>query len=118
MNSELAGQKPKPLNYFKSIASQLILLDTKTYKSIYPYIKGDPFNAISWKCGHIKRICNNKEFSNSDKIYRITGVLIALAFEKLTSRNADIGVWEYFDIKTKARDVIEEYSYYKNLFKK
>jgi len=117
-----------PLDFFETLAEDFMAdMQCDKVKSLKMYnevLKEYPFcleknETRNFKFGHMKKIANNKKIDYEEKVRRITSVLINLAFEKITTTNADIGTLEdverFCPLKT-CRPVTEEYGYYKNAF--
>jgi hypothetical protein len=119
-----------PLHFFETLAEDFMAdLQCDKVKSLemynevlkeYPFCKHDD-KLRNYKFGHIKKISNNKKINYEEKVRRITSVLINLAYEQITTSNADIGTLETIDrfcpVKT-CRPIEEEYKYYKNAFER
>jgi hypothetical protein len=129
--------KPLPLGYFKKFAQIIISTleenkkDSEDSKEIciailqhFPFCIKDKKNSSIDNSNQkhyfkiIKHIFENNAFNKTEKKRRIISTLINMAWQHITTGNADIGVLQELDtyckIKT-CRPIKEEYEYYKKV---
>lgn len=115
--------QPLPLSYFKSLANNIMnkLQDNsnETKHACVYLLQQFPFciRDTEFDFDIIKNIFENTAFTKTEKKRRIISALINMAWQHITTHNADIGVLQDFDdycrVKT-CRPIKEEYEYYKN----
>jgi len=126
--------KPLSLSYFKNTGNTIfnnLTENTKnSIKICISILQTFPFCIIDKKNTKIhnsnthynfqilKNIFENNSFNKTEKKRRIISSLINMAWQYITTRNADIGVLQtlntYCPIKT-CRPIKEEYKYYKTI---
>jgi hypothetical protein len=113
-----------PLIFFEELAEDFMAdMQCDKSKSLEMYnevLKEYPFclkkdENRNFKFKHMKKIANNKKIDYEGKVKNITSVLIDLAYEQITTMNADIGALADCKVKN-CRPVDEEYGYYKKAF--
>ena len=115
-----------PLSYFKSLANNIMNIMNKlqdnsneTKHKCVALLHQFPFciTDTEFDFNIIKTIFKNTAFTKTEKKRRIISALINMAWQHITTHNADIGVLQDLDdycrVKT-CRPIKEEYEYYKN----
>ena len=118
--------KALPLSYFKSLANNIMNIMNKlqdnsneSKHSCVALLQQFPFciTDTEFDFDIIKNIFENKAFTKTEKKRRIISALINMAWQHITTHNADIGVLQDLDdycrVKT-CRPIKEEYAYYIN----
>jgi len=118
--------KALPLSYFKSLANNIMNIMNKlqdnsneTKHACVALLKQFPFciTDTEFDFDILKNIFKNTEFTKTEKKRRIISALINMAWQHITTHNADIGVLQDLDnycrVKT-CRPIKEEYEYYIN----
>ena len=116
--------KALPLSYFKTLASNIMnkLKDNsnKSKDIRVSLLQEFPFciKDTEFDFDIIKNIFVNTSFTKKEKKRRIISALINMAWQYITTHNADIGVLQdldaYCKVKT-CRPIKEEYDYYLNV---
>lgn len=119
--------EPLPLLYFKKLSTEIFKIleenNDQTKNKYLAILKTFPFcekndKNINYKFNnYLKSIFKNNLFDTNEKKRRITSALINMAYEYITTKNADIGTLS--DNTTNPhnlqRPIKEEYEYYKNV---
>jgi hypothetical protein len=119
--------QPLPLSYFKNLAIKIFNLleenNSQTKKKCIDILQNFPFceknniklNTFKFK-SYLQRIFQNNLFTKNEKKRRITSALIDMAWEYITTMNADIGTLSNDGNPHHLyRPIKEEYQYYKNV---
>lgn len=117
--------QPLPLSYFKKLAIKIFNLleenNSQTKKKCIDILQQFPFcqknNIFKSKYYmYLQKIFQNNLFTKNEKKRRITSALIDMAWEYMTTRNADIGTLSSDGNPLHLfRPIKEEYQYYKNV---
>ena len=119
--------QPLPLSYFKKLAIKIFNLleenNSQTKKKCIDILQSFPFceknnirlNTFKFK-SYLQKIFQNNLFTKNEKKRRITSALIDMAWEYITTHNADIGTLSSDGNPPHLyRQIKEEYQYYKNV---
>ena len=119
--------EPLPLSYFKKLSTEIFKIleenNDQTKNKYLAILKTFPFcekndKNINYKFNnYLKSIFKNNSFDKNEKKRRITSALINMAYEYITTKNADIGTLSNIDNNHHhlQRPIKEEYEYYKNV---
>jgi hypothetical protein len=114
--------QPLPLSYFKNLAIKIFKIleenNSQTKKKCIDILQNFPFceknNTLKFK--YLQGIFQNNLFTKNEKKRRITSALIDMAWEYMTTKNADIGSLSSDGNPPHLfRPIKEEYQYYKNV---
>ena len=118
---------PLPVSYFKKLSTEIFKIleenNDQTKNKYLAILKTFPFcekndKNINYKFNnYLKSIFKNNLFDKNEKKRRITSALINMAYEYITTKNADIGTLSDIDNNPHhlQRPIKEEYEYYKNV---